>query len=72
MYEKYHQNFQTKNYDAPSINSSKARSLLGGDGSPLHVYTDIPQVEEFLTRPEFVISMCYGSLAVHFFPCFSL
>lgn len=56
VYEKYHQNFQTKNYDAPSINSSKARSLLGGDGSPLHVYTDIPQVEEFLTRPEFVIT----------------
>ncbi|XP_073317315.1 uncharacterized protein [Primulina huaijiensis] len=26
------------------------------DGSALHVYTDIPQVEELLTRPEFVIT----------------
>lgn len=31
-------------------------SILPSDGRPLRVFTDIPHVEEFLTRPEFVLS----------------
>lgn len=36
-------------------------SLLHTDRSVLQVYTDIPQVEEFLKRPEFAISMYLSS-----------
>jgi hypothetical protein len=32
------------------------RSIRPSDGRPLQVFTDIPHVEEFLTRPEFVLS----------------
>ena len=38
---------------------SLTKSLLHDDGRALRVYTDIPHVEENLTRPEFVLSMCY-------------
>ncbi|KAJ4767734.1 Tubulin-tyrosine ligase family protein [Rhynchospora pubera] len=31
-------------------------SILPSDGHPLRVFTDLPQVEEFLTRPEFVLT----------------
>lgn len=31
-------------------------TILPSDGHPLRVFTDIPQIEEFLTRPEFVLS----------------
>lgn len=36
--------------------SSVTSSLYLTDGSALRVYTDIPQVEEFLNRPEFVLT----------------
>lgn len=48
------------------MNSSPTSSLLRSDGSALRVYTDIPQVKEFLTRPEFIISMCYILSAFNF------
>lgn len=32
------------------------KSIRPSDGHALRVFTDIPQVEEFLTRPEFVLS----------------
>lgn len=41
---------------------SATNSVCRSDGGALRVYTDIPQVEEFLTRPEFVISMCCHSV----------
>jgi tubulin--tyrosine ligase-like protein 12 len=53
---------QSKSLISPSVHSSATRSLHHTDGSPLRVYTDLPQVEEFLTRSEFVISMCCVSL----------
>ena len=36
--------------------SSPTTSVLPPDGCSLRVYTDNPQVEEFLSRPEFVLS----------------
>lgn len=53
------------------MNSSPTSSLLRSDGSALRVYTDIPQVEEFLTRAEFIISMFLHSTLIMillFFP----
>jgi hypothetical protein len=41
----------TKTKGAPST-----KSILPSDGRALRVFTDIPHVEEFLTRPEFVLS----------------
>lgn len=38
---------------------SATGSILPSDGRPLRVFTDIPQVEEFLTRPEFVLSKLF-------------
>ncbi|KAF8401096.1 hypothetical protein HHK36_014399 [Tetracentron sinense] len=56
-YEKYCQKLHLKSSASPCIiKSSTATKLLESDGSPLRVYTDIPQVEEFLTRPEFFIT----------------
>ncbi|XP_058001912.1 uncharacterized protein LOC110640426 isoform X2 [Hevea brasiliensis] len=55
-YEKFYQKLQIKNLTPLPVKSSSTRHLCCSDGRPLHVYTDIPQVEEFLTRPEFVIT----------------
>lgn len=48
----------TKDFTYLPTKSSTTKSLYHGDKHVLRVYTDIPQVEEFLTRPEFEISMC--------------
>lgn len=61
-YEKHCQKLQSKSLISPSVQSSATRSIHHTDGSPLRVYTDLPHVEEFLTRLEFVISMCCVSL----------
>lgn len=61
-YEKHCQKLQSKSLISPSVQSSTTRSINHTDGSPLRVYTDLPHVEEFLTRSEFVISMCCVSL----------
>lgn len=54
-----------KNYSRPlrpvnpkfvSSEAPTTRSILPSDGRPLQVYTDIPQVEEYLTRPEFALT----------------
>ncbi|XP_010428834.1 PREDICTED: tubulin--tyrosine ligase-like protein 12 [Camelina sativa] len=55
-YEKYQQKLQAKAFDSLPSKPSISRSIRHSDGSPLLVYTDLPQVEEFLTRPEFVIT----------------
>ncbi|XP_010416704.1 PREDICTED: tubulin--tyrosine ligase-like protein 12 isoform X3 [Camelina sativa] len=55
-FEKYQQKLQAKAFDSLPSNPSISRSIRHSDGSPLLVYTDLPQVEEFLTRPEFVIT----------------
>ncbi|KAK9099521.1 hypothetical protein Syun_026566 [Stephania yunnanensis] len=57
-YEKHRQLLDSKKFTfaSPCIEPSKNKSLLQDDGSALRVYTDIPQVEEFLTRPEFILT----------------
>ncbi|CAH8258472.1 unnamed protein product [Arabidopsis lyrata] len=55
-FEKYQQKLQAKAFKSLPTNPSVSRSIRHSDGSPLLVYTDLPQVEEFLTRPEFVIT----------------
>ncbi|KDP33915.1 hypothetical protein JCGZ_07486 [Jatropha curcas] len=54
-YKKFYQELQAKNFFLP-VKSSLTRNLCRSDGCPLRVYTDMPPVEEFLTRPEFVIT----------------
>ncbi|KAF3965043.1 hypothetical protein CMV_010736 [Castanea mollissima] len=54
-YEKHCQKLQSKSLISPSVQSSTTRSIHHTDGSPLRVYTDLPHVEEFLTRSQFVI-----------------
>ncbi|KAK9274967.1 hypothetical protein L1049_022224 [Liquidambar formosana] len=55
-YEKHWQRLSSRSFASPPIQSSIVRSLLRSDGCALRIYTDIPQVEEFLTRPEFLIT----------------
>lgn len=57
-YEKCKNKLQSIKIASPIQGSSITSSLHHRDGSALRVYADIPQVEEYLTRPEFVISMC--------------
>lgn len=54
-YEKFWMNLRSKEFRSPPFQSSTTKSLYRDDGSALRVYTDIPHVEEFLTRPEFVL-----------------
>ncbi|KAM6583596.1 hypothetical protein CsatB_010598 [Cannabis sativa] len=55
-YERYWNNVKSKRLSFPPIQPCPNRSLLRNDGSALRVYTDLPYVEEFLTRPEFMIT----------------
>ncbi|EOY30254.1 hypothetical protein QUC31_020351 [Theobroma cacao] len=55
-YEKHHNKLQSRSLPSLPIESSLTSGVCRSDGSALCVYTDIPQVEEFLTRPEFVIT----------------
>uniref|UniRef100_A0A7N0TS93 Tubulin--tyrosine ligase-like protein 12 SET-like domain-containing protein n=1 Tax=Kalanchoe fedtschenkoi TaxID=63787 RepID=A0A7N0TS93_KALFE len=53
-YQNYCRNLGSK-LSSSYHGSYPVKSLSLFNGSPLRVYTDIPQVEEFLTRPEFSI-----------------
>ncbi|XP_022731024.1 tubulin--tyrosine ligase-like protein 12 [Durio zibethinus] len=55
-YEKHLNKLQSKSLPSVPIKSSTTIVVHRSDGSSLRVYTDVPQVEEFLTRPEFVIT----------------
>ncbi|CAA7016089.1 unnamed protein product [Microthlaspi erraticum] len=55
-FEKFQQKQQTKAFESLPRKPSVSRSIRHSDGSPLLVHTDLPQVEEFLTRPEFVLT----------------
>lgn len=48
------------------MKSSSSRTLRRTDGCALRVYTDLPQVEGFLTRTEFIISKCYDPFSDFF------
>ncbi|KAL3532696.1 hypothetical protein ACH5RR_006217 [Cinchona calisaya] len=57
-YEKHRMKLQSKKFHSPpvALSTSTTDTLCQSDGTALCVYTDIPQVEEFLTRAEFVIT----------------
>ncbi|PON41304.1 Tubulin--tyrosine ligase-like protein [Parasponia andersonii] len=55
-YERHWNNLQSKRLSFPPTQPRPTKSLLHNDGRALRVYTDIPHVEEFLTRPDFVIT----------------
>ncbi|KAH9804623.1 tubulin--tyrosine ligase-like protein 12 [Citrus sinensis] len=55
-YEKHCQKLQFKSLSYTPTKSSNTESLHRSDGCASRVYTDIPYVEEFLTRTEFVIT----------------
>ncbi|XP_057767163.1 uncharacterized protein LOC130987590 [Salvia miltiorrhiza] len=54
-YEKFNTELNSRTFSPVLAKASATNSLLHGDRSVLKVYTDLHQVEEFLTRPEFVI-----------------
>lgn len=56
---------KSANFSPPPVMPSATNSLLHSDGSVLRVYTDIPQVEELLTRPDFTISMYQRAIIIH-------
>ncbi|KAK6941297.1 Tubulin-tyrosine ligase/Tubulin polyglutamylase [Dillenia turbinata] len=56
-YEKHHKNLQSTTFIPPVVKPSVTRSLCRSHGRPLRVYTDIPHVEDYLTRPEFSIRL---------------
>ncbi|XP_026441002.1 tubulin--tyrosine ligase-like protein 12 isoform X1 [Papaver somniferum] len=41
---------------SPCVETSSPASLTRNDGAALRVYTDVPHVDDFLTRPEFVLT----------------
>ncbi|KAH6779152.1 tubulin-tyrosine ligase [Perilla frutescens var. hirtella] len=55
-YEKFHTELLSRRFSPVLTKASATNSLLHGDRNVLQVYTDVPQVEEFLTRPEFAIT----------------
>ncbi|GAV72802.1 TTL domain-containing protein [Cephalotus follicularis] len=54
-YEKHHQKLESRTLALPK-KPPATRSLLHSDKRVLRVYTDIPQIEEYLSRPEFLIT----------------
>lgn len=55
-FKKYCQQLESRELPVSVMEAPATRSILPSDGRALLVYTDIPQVEEFLTRPEFILS----------------
>ncbi|XP_078433351.1 tubulin-tyrosine ligase isoform X2 [Wolffia australiana] len=53
---KYQEKLLSRKLPSPREASTMTTSALLADGRPLRVYTDIPQVEDYLRRPEFVLS----------------
>ncbi|XP_050377119.1 uncharacterized protein LOC126794441 [Argentina anserina] len=55
-YEKHRQNLRAKSFTAPPVELCPTKRLIHSEKRPLRVFSDIPQVEELLTRPEFVFT----------------
>lgn len=55
-FKTFSQQLQPKFHHTSNVKSPLSRSILPRDGRPLRVYTDMPPVEEYLTRPEFVLT----------------
>ncbi|CAA7395629.1 unnamed protein product [Spirodela intermedia] len=55
-FKRYSEQLLSRRLPSPPLEAPTTTSVLPVDGHPLCVYTDIPQVEEYLTRPEFVLT----------------
>ncbi|KAL6507667.1 hypothetical protein OROGR_023862 [Orobanche gracilis] len=55
-YDKYRTKLHSRKFSPLPVMPPATSSLLHTDGRLLYVYTDIPQVEEYLNRPEFVFT----------------
>ncbi|PKA62164.1 hypothetical protein AXF42_Ash015048 [Apostasia shenzhenica] len=55
-FESYRHQLESKRPCPSKREPPATRSILPNDGRALFVYTDIPQVEDFLKRPEFVLT----------------
>ncbi|XP_004288983.1 PREDICTED: tubulin--tyrosine ligase-like protein 12 [Fragaria vesca subsp. vesca] len=55
-YEKHWQNLRAESLRPPPMETCPTKSLKHTEKRPLRVYSDIPQVEELLTRPDFVFT----------------
>ncbi|KAL6575373.1 hypothetical protein OROMI_012658 [Orobanche minor] len=66
-YGKYRTKLHSRKFFPLPVMPPATSSLLHTDGQLLYVYTDIPQVEEYLNRPEFVFSTCLSSCPLKFY-----
>ncbi|KAG6515417.1 hypothetical protein ZIOFF_025829 [Zingiber officinale] len=55
-FKKYQQQFALRNLCASTEESPPTTRVLQHNERPLRVYTDNPQVDEFLTHPEFILT----------------
>nr|XP_010936909.1 tubulin--tyrosine ligase-like protein 12 isoform X2 [Elaeis guineensis] len=55
-FKKYCQQLESREFLVSVMEALTTRSIRPSDGRARLVYTDIPQVEEFLTRPEFILT----------------
>lgn len=55
-FRKYQEQLQSTGICPSTKEKPSTKSLRPSDGRALRVFTDIPQVDEFLTRPEFVLT----------------
>ncbi|KAK1307546.1 hypothetical protein QJS10_CPA09g00109 [Acorus calamus] len=55
-YRMHYEKLHSRSFSIPDVTVPITHSILPSDGRALRVYTDIPHVEEFLTRPEFVLT----------------
>ncbi|KAK1301437.1 hypothetical protein QJS10_CPB12g01783 [Acorus calamus] len=55
-YKMHYEKLHSRSFSLPDVTVPITHSILPSDGRALRVYTDIPHVEEFLTRPEFVLT----------------
>ncbi|KAK1280292.1 hypothetical protein QJS04_geneDACA004914 [Acorus gramineus] len=58
-YKMHYEKLHSRSFSLPDATVPITQSILPSDGRALRVYTDIPHVEEFLTRPEFVLRDYY-------------
>nr|ATB19768.1 putative tubulin-tyrosine ligase [Juniperus scopulorum] len=56
MHDQYYHKLHSTTFRHPVRRDSQTQSIHPNDGRPLLVYTDNVQVEEFLNRPEFVLT----------------
>eukprot|EP00249_Psilotum_nudum_P018481 c26826_g1_i1 orf=394-2997(-) len=55
VYRKSKERFQNSSLNNSTVSGPPTHSIFPEDGCPFTVYTDIPQVQETLSRPEFIL-----------------